>query len=78
MEPDLKFEGEVILFASGLSTTDAITMFFKQLLMKRGFPFEATIPNAETIAAMSEVLSTAKRYSSAEAMLADDLAEDSD
>ena len=29
MEPDLKSEGEAILSAIGLSTTDAITMFFK-------------------------------------------------
>ena len=78
MEPDLKSEGEAILSAIGLSTTDAITMFFKQLVMQRGLPFEAKIPNAETIAAMNEDLSAARRYGNADAMLADVLAEESD
>ena len=78
MEPDLKSEGEAILSAIGLSTTDAITMFFKQLVMQRGLPFEAKIPNAETIAAMNEDLFAAKRYGNADAMLADVLAEESD
>ena len=46
--------------------------------MQRGLPFEAKIPNDETIAAMNEDLSVAKRYGNADAMLADVLAEEID
>jgi len=54
MEPELKTQGEAILSAIGLSTTDAITMFFKQIVMHQGLPFEAKIPNDETLEAFRE------------------------
>jgi DNA-damage-inducible protein J len=60
MDSDLKSEGEATLPAFGLSTTDPIKMFLKQLVMQRGLPFEAKTPNAQTITAMSKNLSTAK------------------
>jgi DNA-damage-inducible protein J len=69
MEPGLKTEGEAVLSAIGLSTTEAITMFFRQLVMQRGLPFEAKIPNAETVAAMQETDLTS--YSSAQDALDD-------
>ncbi len=54
MEPELKDEGESVLKQLGLSTSDFIAMTFRQLVMRQGLPFDARIPNAETIAAFKE------------------------
>lgn len=54
IDEDLKAEGEQILGEIGLTTTDLIRMTFRQLVMHKGLPFEARIPNAETIAAFEE------------------------
>lgn len=61
MEPALKAEGEDILSALGLSTTEAVTLFFRQIVMRRGLPFEARIPNDETLAAFREARETPAR-----------------
>ena len=55
IEPELKTKAEKYFDILGLSTTQAITLFFKQVELHRGLPFEINIPNAETIAAMKEI-----------------------
>lgn len=55
IEPVLKTKAEKYFDRLGLSTTQAITLFFKQVELHRGLPFEINIPNAETITAMKEV-----------------------
>ncbi|MEA3187473.1 MAG: DNA protein, partial [Chthoniobacter sp.] len=37
------------------STSDAIGMFLRQVVLRRGMPFDLSIPNAETIAALEEL-----------------------
>jgi len=54
VKPELKQEVETILAQLGISTTQAITMFFEQIRLKRGIPFELKIPNAETLSAMED------------------------
>ncbi len=54
VKPELKQEVEAILAQLGISTTQAITMFFEQIRLKRGIPFELKIPNAETLSAMED------------------------
>ncbi|BCG65410.1 MAG: DNA-damage-inducible protein J [Methyloprofundus sp.] len=54
VKPELKSEVEAILSQLGITTTQAITMFFEQVKMNRGIPFELKIPNAETIEAMED------------------------
>lgn len=54
IDETLKAEGEQILGELGLTTTDLIRMTFRQLVMQKGLPFEAKIPNAETIASFEE------------------------
>lgn len=76
IEPDLKTQGEAILSAIGINTTDAITMFFRQVVMQRGLPFDAKIPTAETIAAVEELRDPATReklksFNSVEALMKD-------
>ncbi|MFH0988817.1 MAG: type II toxin-antitoxin system RelB/DinJ family antitoxin [bacterium] len=53
IEPDLKSEVENILSVLGMSTTDAINIFFKQVQLSKGIPFEVRIPNEETRKAIS-------------------------
>ncbi len=48
IEPELKKEAEAILQRLGVSTTQAIAMFYKQVTLRKGFPFDIAIPNATT------------------------------
>ena len=54
ISPDLKAEAEGILDQIGLSSSDAIRMFYKQITMRQGLPFDARIPNATTRRALRD------------------------
>ena len=54
VEPELKHQAEALLRELGLSATEAITLFYRQVTMHRGLPFEVKIPNAETTAALHQ------------------------
>ena len=54
IEPKLKKSAEAVLDKIGLSTTDALTIFFKQVVAHKGMPFEVKVPNRETIKAMRD------------------------
>ena len=54
IEPKLKHEVESIFEKLGLNTTDAITLFYRQVIHFKGLPFEVRIPNNETRAAVEE------------------------
>jgi DNA-damage-inducible protein J len=48
IEPHLKREAEGMLEKLGLSTTQAITLFYRQITLRKGLPFNVVIPNATT------------------------------
>ena len=48
IEPDLKNKVEQVFHDLGLSTTQAITLFFKQVELRNGLPFDVIIPNETT------------------------------
>lgn len=54
VEPELKRQAEEIFSALGLSATEAITLFYKQVALHHGLPFEVKIPNAETREALRQ------------------------
>lgn len=54
VKPELKGDVEEILSQLGITTTQAITMFFEQIRLKRGIPFSLQLPNDETVQAMLE------------------------
>lgn len=54
VEPKLKASAEAVLDRIGLSTTDAVTMFLKQVVAHKGLPFEARVPNRETVRALRD------------------------
>ena len=53
--PELKTKAEMYFDMLGLSTTQAITLFFKQVELHHGLPFEIKIPNDETLKAIQEI-----------------------
>lgn len=48
IEPDLKGKAEHIFKQLGLTTTQAITLFYKQVELTKGLPFVVAIPNETT------------------------------
>ncbi len=54
IEPDLKVRVENLFSQLGLSTTEAITLYYKQVDLHRGLPFPVKIPNAGTVSALQE------------------------
>ena len=49
IEPQLKNNAEYVLRELGLSPTQAVTMFYRQIEMRRGLPFAVEIPNDVTV-----------------------------
>jgi DNA-damage-inducible protein J len=47
IEPRMKDAVEKILDKLGLSTSEAINIFLKQIYLKKGLPFEIKLPNDE-------------------------------
>lgn len=54
VEPELKSQAEEVFSELGLSTTEAITLFYTQVTLHRGLPFAVRIPNAESIEALRQ------------------------
>jgi DNA-damage-inducible protein J len=48
MEPDLKAKAEMVMERLGLSPTQAITLFYRQVELRKGLPFGVVIPKATT------------------------------
>jgi DNA-damage-inducible protein J len=55
IDPNLKAKAEKVLDRVGVSASQAITMFYRQVVLRKGLPFEVCIPNAETVAALKEI-----------------------
>ena len=49
IEPDLKEQAENVLSALGIPASNAITMFYKQIILQRGMPFEVKLPAARLL-----------------------------
>jgi DNA-damage-inducible protein J len=56
VEPELKREAEAVLKALGLNASEAITLFYRQVALRRGLPFEIKLPNEMTRAAIRDAL----------------------
>ena len=44
IEPDVKEQAETILNALGIPASNAITMFYKQIILHNGLPFDVKLP----------------------------------
>jgi len=54
MEPDLKDKAEYVFRKLGLTTTQALTLFYKQVELRNGLPFDVAIPNETTRRTLSD------------------------
>jgi DNA-damage-inducible protein J len=61
VEPKLKASAGRVLAKIGVSTSDAITMFLRQVVMRQGMPFDVAVPNAQTGRAIEELENPVKR-----------------
>jgi len=48
IQPDLKKKAEDVFRSLGLTATQAITLFYKQVEIRDGLPFDVAIPNRTT------------------------------
>jgi DNA-damage-inducible protein J len=73
IEPELKEEVEVVFKKLGLSVSEAIGMFFKQVRYRKGLPFDVRIPNRATIRTFKKTDAGKEltRYDSVEALMRD-------
>lgn len=49
IEPDVKEQAESILSALGIPASNAINMFYKQIILNRGLPFNLKLPAVSPI-----------------------------
>ena len=54
IDPRLKNQAESILHKVGLSSAEAVRLFYKQICLHKGLPFEIKVPNSNTIKAMRD------------------------
>jgi DNA-damage-inducible protein J len=55
IEPKLKAQAAKVLARAGVSMTDAITMFMRQVVLQKDLPVEVRAPNAESRRAIAEL-----------------------
>lgn len=49
IEPDVKEKAESVLSALGIPASNAINMFYKQIILQRGLPFDVKLPSSRLI-----------------------------
>ena len=54
IEPELKKEAEEVISQVGLTMSQAMTLHLRQIVYRRGIPFELKLPNQETLDAVKE------------------------
>ncbi len=60
IDQNLKHDAELIFSTLGLNVADAIRIFFTQVILNKGLPFDVKIPNKETQKAMEELKTNKK------------------
>jgi DNA-damage-inducible protein J len=73
MEPEVKKEAEKILEECGLSASEAIAMFYRQVILRRGIPFPVQNFNEQTrtVLRKSDQGLEVTRFATAEALFED-------
>ena len=54
IDPELKNNAETIFKELGLTTAQAITLFYRQVGLQHGLPFEIKLPNETTERALAD------------------------
>ena len=54
IEPKLKLKAEAILHKVGLTSAEAVRLFYTQVCLHNGLPFPVKVPTKETMKAMHD------------------------
>ncbi len=54
IEPNLKRDVERLFHKVGLTTTEAINIFYRQVKLRHGLPFQVVVPNKTTKKTLEE------------------------
>ncbi len=54
LSPELKVQAESVLASIGMTSSEAIRLFYKQIASRKEFPLELKVPNQTTIGAFNE------------------------
>jgi DNA-damage-inducible protein J len=73
MSSDLKERVGIILSELGLNHSDAINLYYRQIVLNNGIPFNLEIPNKTTLKAVKEIESdkTSKSFDSVDELFKD-------
>jgi DNA-damage-inducible protein J len=55
VDAKLKADAEAVLDKLGLTASEAIRLFYRQLALRKGLPFDVKVPNLATRRAMKEL-----------------------
>lgn len=72
IRPDIKAEAESIIHDLGLSVSTAFDLFYRQIILNRGLPFDVRIPNETTRRAIEDARrGCGERFATREALFKD-------
>jgi DNA-damage-inducible protein J len=77
IDPEIKIEADAVLSYLGMTTSEAVTIFLRQVVLNNGIPFlvKAPLYNKETLDAMKEAENIANsdqpRFETTEEMFKD-------
>ena len=55
IDPATKAAAEGVFAELGMSPSEAVRLFYRQVELHRGFPFELRVPNEETVQAIRDL-----------------------
>jgi DNA-damage-inducible protein J len=64
IEEDLKQRATAVLNACGLSVSDAMRLFFRQVVETQGLPFDVRVPSTKTARALAQAREIRSRFDS--------------
>jgi len=70
--PEVKIQAEAILKKMGLSVSNSVELFYRQVVAQKGLPFDLQVPNEKTMEAIRNSRSgKGKRFSSSKELFKD-------
>lgn len=71
IEEDLKESASAVLQSCGLTISDAMRLFLRQVVATQGLPFEVRVPSEKTARALAQAREIRRQYDSVDEMLRD-------
>ena len=53
-DPDIKAGAEAVFAQMGVRPSDALNLFYRQVMLRQGLPFDVKVPNADTLATFQD------------------------